>query len=311
MKEQTTHQVLMVRPANFGYNRETALNNRFQAVPEDISPKDVQKLAAIEFDNFVFLLEKSGIEVMVVNDTEDPVKPDAIFPNNWFTTHKDGSLITYPLFAKNRRLERREDVIEKLDQKFRIESRYSFEQYEEEDQFLEGTGSMVLDREKKIVYACLSERTHISLLDKFCLLKGYDKEVFTATDEKGEKIYHTNVMMMLGTQFAVVCLEAIDDEEEKRSLLQLLNKTGKGVIEITREQMSNFAGNMIELCNKDGDPYIIMSHRARKSLEKGQVKKLNDFATIIAPNIPTIEKFGGGSVRCMVAEIFLKKKKSG
>jgi hypothetical protein len=307
MKEQTTNHILMVRPANFGYNAETAMNNRFQEKPADISAEDIQKLALIEFDNFVFQLEKKGVNVMVVEDTEEPMKPDAIYPNNWFTTHRDGSFITYPMYAKSRRLERREEIINQIGDNFTIANRYSFEQYEEEDKFLEGTGSMVLDREKKIVYACLSPRTDVSLVDKFCLLKGYKKEVFTATDEKGEQVYHTNVMMTLGSQIAIVCFEAIDEEEERSSLLKLLNNSGKGVIEITRDQMSHFAGNMIELHNEEGEPLFVMSHQARKSLNKSQMKKLNDFATVIAPDIPTIEKYGGGSVRCMIAEIFLSE----
>lgn len=309
MKVQTTNHVVMVRPANFGYNAETAMNNRFQTRPEDIKPEDIQKLALIEFDNFVFQLEKAGVTVNVFEDTEDPLKPDAIFPNNWFTTHNDGSFITYPLYAKSRREERREDIIEGIGEKYKIENRYSFEQYEEEDKYLEGTGSMILDREKKVVYACLSERTDISLVDKFCLLKGFRKEVFTATDANEDKIYHTNVMMTLGTQMAVVCFEAINEEDERKSILKHLNQSGRSVIEISREQMSQFAGNMIELHNGEGEALIAMSQQTRKSLNKGQIKKLNDFATIIVPDIPTIEKYGGGSVRCMIAEIFLKPRK--
>lgn len=306
--KQSSNVVFMVRPSNFGYNEETASNNTFQSRPGAIKSADIQKLAVIEFDQFISELRQAGVTVIVYDDSKDPVKPDAIFPNNWFTTHEDGSLITYSMFAPNRRFERDEDILKKLSEHYDIKQRYSFEQYEKENLFLEGTGSMVLDRQNKTVYACLSPRTHISLLDKFCLLRGYRMVTVHAEDEKGLPIYHTNVMMALGSQFAIVCLEVIKEKEERNLLRETLNRSGKTIIEITESQMKEFAGNMLEVTNNKGEAIIVMSRNAKKSLTKPQLKRLSDFGSILSINIPTIETYGGGSVRCMMAEIFLSKK---
>jgi len=306
--KQSSNVVLMVRPSNFGYNEETAGNNAFQSRPEKIKSADIQKLAVIEFDQFVAELRQAGVTVIVYEDSNDSVKPDAIFPNNWFTTHEDGSLITYPMFAPNRRLERDESIIKQIATEFDIQQRYSFEQYEEDNLFLEGTGSMILDRQHKIVYACLSQRTDISLLDKFCLLRAYQKVTVHAINANGLPIYHTNVMMALGAQFAIVCLEIIKDKEERNLLRETLNRSGKTIIEITESQMNQFAGNMLEVTNDQGDEIIVMSRTAKKSLTKPQLKRLSDFGSILSIDIPTIETYGGGSVRCMMAEIFLPKK---
>ena len=307
--KQSTNVILMIRPAHFGYNEQTAENNSFQTKPGlEVKVGDVQKLAAIEFDQFVELLRQVEIKVLVYDDPGDPVKPDVIFPNNWFSTHEDGSLITYPMFAENRRLERDEKLIEQIDHSYLIKDRYSFEQYEDENIFLEGTGSMILDRQHKIVYACLSKRTDISLLDKFCLLKSYKKVAFHASGSNDVPIYHTNVMMALGSQFAIVCLEVIKDNDERTLLRKTLNRTGKTIIEITEEQMNHFAGNMLEVKNQSDETIIVMSRTAKKSLTKPQLKRLSDFGTILSADIPVIEKYGGGSVRCMMAEIFLPEK---
>lgn len=305
---QTTSQVLMVRPANFQYNEETGGDNMFQTSKTDLSGDDIRKIAQIEFDNAVEELRSKGIDVIVYNDTDSPIKPDAIFPNNWLSMHNDGTIITYPMYAENRRLERNDSVIEKIGEKFEINKRYSFEQYEEENLFLEGTGSMVLDHENKIAYACLSERTDIEILDKFSLLRGYEKVAFTALDSNGVRVYHTNVMMCIGKDFAVICLEIIRDPEEKAFVVESLEKHGKQIIEITEEQMNAFAGNMLQLENAEGETYLFMSNQARRSLTDAQIDLILSKTRISTVGIDTIEKFGGGSIRCMIAEIFLPEK---
>jgi hypothetical protein len=241
--------------------------------------------------------------VLVIEDSDEPNKPDAIFPNNWITTHEDGSLITYPMFSKIRRNERREEVINHLETDFLFSNRYAFEHYEDEHQFLEGTGSMVLDRVNRIVYACLSPRTSIELLDKFAVLKGYEVVRFKA-QSAGVDIYHTNVMMAMGHDFVVICMDAIGDEEDKEVVLSMFKKTGKEVVEITIEQMNSFAGNMLEVESLEGEPYMVMSEQAFNALTDHQISKISNHAQILAVPIDTIEKYGGGSARCMITEIF-------
>ena len=310
MNLQVSNTILMVRPYHFTFNEETAADNAFQENPAELSEKDIQKKVLEEFDNMVRVLRRVGITVLVYEEDEDKKNPDSIFPNNWISTHNDGSLITYPMFPPNRRKERNEDIIEMIEEQYRINQRYSFEQYEDEGQFLEGTGSMVFDRQAGIVYASLSERTHIQLLDKFCLLKNYDKVAFDATDQRGKVIYHTNVMMSVGSQMAIVGLEAIEDRNQRKNVLRKLNQSGKSVIEITQNQIDQFAGNMLQVYSiKKDRHYMVMSETAQKSLTAAQIKKINDFATILSIPIPTIERVGGGSVRCMMAEIFLPAKK--
>lgn len=310
MNRQITDSILMVRPGNFKYNEETADDNVFQKKIEGASESEIQKKVLSEFDGMVDLLQRAGIKVLVYRENENSDNPDSIFPNNWFSTHSDGSFITFPMLAPSRRGERSESIIEFVKEEFSVEQRYSFEQYEKENQFLEGTGSMIFDRKERIVYASLSERTHIQLLDKFCLLRNYEKVAFDALDQRGKPIYHTNVMMSVGSQMAVVGLDAIVDSAQRDFVLHRLNQSGKSVIEISQDQIDQFAGNMLQLYSPEKDThFLVMSETAKKSLTRAQIKRVNDFATILSIPIPTIEKVGGGSVRCMMAEIFLPAKR--
>ncbi|MBX2817293.1 MAG: amidinotransferase [Saprospiraceae bacterium] len=301
MTESIASRVLMIRPASFDYNEETAESNVFQVRPEEGS--DIQAMAVKEFDQLVSTLREEGIMVTVIDDDPSPHTPDAVFPNNWITLHSDGALITYPMQSEVRRQERREDIIEQIMEANGYTRRYSFEQYEEKGLYLEGTGSMVLDRQNRIVYACLSPRTDPTLLDKFCTLLGYRRCVFTATDAHGVPVYHTNVMMALGHTFAVICLESIDNESERTEVQALLSSTGKTIVPISRAQMLQFAGNMLLLQNRDGQPCLVMSSQARASLDPGQVDVLSSHAVLVNSAIPTIESVGGGSVRCMITEL--------
>jgi hypothetical protein len=308
MIQQTTATILMVRPANFGFNPETASNNFYQKKDER-NPSEINRLAQMEFDQFVGLLLEKGINVLVVEDTDEPKKTDAIFPNNWFSTHHDGKLVLYPMFSSNRRLERRKDLIELLMKKgFRITEIVDLTFFEKDGQFLEGTGSLILDRVNKIAYACRSLRTHAVPLNYFGRIMGYELVDFEASqlvDNIVSPIYHTNVMMHVGSEIAVVCLDSIPMASEKLKVQEYLEKTGKKMIPITTKQKFNFAGNMLEVKNKDGAKFTIMSDAAFQSLGEVQINSIKRFTEIIVPKIPVIEKIGGGSARCMMAEIFL------
>ena len=305
MKKQITSHIMMVRPANFGFNEETAENNAFQDASAERDDENIRKNAIREFDTFVEILRTNGIKVEVVQDSKEPVKTDAVFPNNWISFHEDGTVITYPMFSKIRRAERQESIIDQIASSYTVSNRYSFEQYEEEDSFLEGTGSMILDRENNIVYACLSDRTDIKILDKWCVLMNYRKVVFQAVDESDVPIYHTNVMMSLGETFAIICLESVRSEEEQRELLASFMQTGKSVIEISLAQMNAFAGNMLQVSNRLGSTFLVMSEKAFQSLEKEQLEEIEKHTQILRAPLNTIETYGGGSARCMMAEIFL------
>jgi hypothetical protein len=305
---QTASSLVMVRPASFGFNPETAQNNFYQK--EDGRPSsEIRFLAQREFDGFVTLLEDQGVKVLVVEDSEVPMKTDAVFPNNWFSTHPDGKLILYPMFSPNRRLERRKDIFEKLmGQGFRINEIIDLSFFEESDQFLEGTGSMVMDHTSKVIYACYSQRTHPVPLDYLAKILGYRIVGFDAGQAIGGEIspiYHTNVMMHIGTDLAVVCLESISRALDRQMVQETLSKSGKKVIPITSKQKFNFAGNMLEVSNDGGEKFTVMSQTALDSLTVGQIQSIEKYTTIISPSIPTIEKLGGGSARCMLAEIFL------
>jgi hypothetical protein len=308
MIQQTTATILMVRPANFGFNPETASNNFYQKKDER-NPSEINRLAQMEFDQFVGLLLEKGINVLVVEDTDEPKKTDAIFPNNWFSTHHDGKLVLYPMFSSNRRLERRKDLIELLMKKgFRITEIVDLTFFEKDGQFLEGTGSLILDRVNKIAYACRSLRTHAVPLNYFGRIMGYELVDFEASqlvDNIVSPIYHTNVMMHVGSEIAVVCLDSIPMASEKLKVQEYLEKTGKKMIPITTKQKFNFAGNMLEVKNKDGAKFTVMSDAAFQSLGEVQINSIKRFTEIIVPKIPVIEKIGGGSARCMMAEIFL------
>lgn len=302
--KQITNKVIMIRPINFGFNAETAENNAFQSQIEGLSSEDAQAQALKEFDAFVNLLKSNRIEVTVFEDTDDFYTPDSIFPNNWFSTHEDNVFVTYPMFSSVRRDERREDVLETIKPSNVKVKRYGFEYFEEEDKFLEGTGSMILDRENRIAYACLSERTHVEVLEKFCVLRNYRKIFFHSQDENGQYVYHTNVMLTIGEGFALICMDSIKDEEERKQLISSFKDTDKELIEINHEQMNNYAGNMLQLKNDLGERFIVMSLAAKNSLSENQLSTLEKHGTILAPSLKTIETLGGGSARCMVAENF-------
>jgi hypothetical protein len=305
---QSSSIILMVRPANFGFNPETAASNFYQK--EDArTHEEIQNLALQEFDGFVALLRDQGVEVLVIEDTIVPKKTDAIFPNNWLSTHPDGKVILYPMFSPNRRLERRKEIIEFLmDKGFGVSEIIDLSFFEEHGQFLEGTGSMVIDHQSRVIYASFSERTHPVPLEYLGKLLGYQVLGFNALQEVGGKlcpIYHTNVMIHLGTDVAVVCLESIVKSSEGQKVLESLIKSGRKVIPITLRQKFQFAGNMLEVSNSGGEKFTVMSQAAYDSLNVGQIQQIEKYTTIISPSIPTIEKLGGGSVRCMMAEVFL------
>ena len=308
--KQTTSVILMVRPTHFGFNPETADSNFYQK--QDPRHNDeIQRLALIEFDGMVAQLRDQGVEVLVMEDSESPLKTDAIFPNNWLSTHADGKLILYPMLSPNRRLERRKEILEQLLRLgFGISEIIDLSFFEEHGQYLEGTGSMVLDRQAKVIYAAFSERTHPVPLEYLGQLLGYQMVGFDAKQEVEGKlapIYHTNVMMHVGTDIAVVCLESIIKSEERQKVIDSLTKSGKKVIPITARQKFQFAGNMLEVSNDGGEKFTVMSQAALDSLNVGQIQQIEKYTTIISPAIPTIEKLGGGSARCMMAEIFLPK----
>lgn len=297
---QSTSEVLMIRPVHFGYNAETAVNNYFQQKTDST----VQEIAVQEFDELVSKLRSNKIIVNVVEDTIEPHTPDSIFPNNWISFHEDNSVTLYPMFAVNRRKERKETVLQFIRDHFNITKINDLSFYEQSGVFLEGTGSMVLDRENKIVYACLSPRTNEDVLDHFCKLYKYSKVVFIAADSKGNLIYHTNVMLCIGSRFAVVCLEAILEEKERIQVIESLVSSGKEIISISLQQLHHFAGNMLELKNADGENILVLSTQAYQSLHQQQIDALEKYATILHSSLNTIETAGGGSARCMLAEIF-------
>lgn len=299
---QTTSKVLMIRPANFGYNPETAVNNAFQ----QLSNEDCANSKAVhEFDNYVQLLRQNGVNVHVLQDTPEPYTPDSIFPNNWFSTHEGGTLVLYPMFAGNRRLERKPEVIEYVRNEFDVKRVVDLTRWEEKSLFLEGTGSMVLDRDSNLVYACASPRTDETVLEEFCDEMDCDYFLFRASDENDQPIYHTNVMMCVGSKFVLACIDAIKDISERENFIGLVEEVDKELIEISLEQMGNFAGNMLELKNDKGESLLIMSARARMVLDDSQITRLSSYCRILAPDVSTIEINGGGSVRCMIAEIFV------
>jgi hypothetical protein len=297
----------MVRPAAFGFNEETAANNYFQSNP-GINKDELQKKALAEFDNMVQTLRSHNINVLVVEDTKDPAKPDAIFPNNWLNTSPNGIVSVFPMYASNRRIEKRDEILEQIAKEFIIRDMQDWSEYEAEGRFLEGTGSMVIDYDNKMIYACVSERTSLSVLEKYAGTNGCQAIAFLATDKNGMPVYHTNVVMTLGENFCILCEEAIDEEWELIAVRQLLESTNHTIITITRDQMHQFAGNMMQVKNNKGEKYLIMSQTAFNSLRKEQKQMLEAYSTLLPIAIPTIEEVEGGSVRCMMAEIFLEKK---
>lgn len=305
MLQQTTSHLLMIKPVRFDFNAETAVNNSFQQASDD---KAVAEKATREFEQFVTILTHAGIDVTVVNDTAEPHTPDSVFPNNWISFHSDGSVFLYPMFATNRRQERKPHVLAAIREKFAVNNTIDLTGYEEQQLFLEGTGSMVLDRTNKIAYACLSPRTAIEVLNEWATKAGYDTVAFVSVDSSGSPIYHTNVMMCVADRYAVICLDSIPDQSERNLVEQQLSGTGKDIITISFEQMNHFAGNMLQVQNKEGKPYLVMSSQAFQSLTADQVSRIEAYNPILHSDIKTIETNGGGSARCMMAEVFLPLK---
>ncbi len=304
-KMQTTSHLLMIRPVDFKFNEQTAGDNKFQVAGEQ---ENVQHQALAEFDGFVNILRENGVDVTVISDTLDPATPDSIFPNNWVSFHEDGSVFLYPMHSPNRREERRKDIIDNLGKTFEVSHLTDLSFFEQQQLFLEGTGSMVLDRTHKIAYACLSVRTDKEVLENFAMLSGYEVVAFDAVDEHGFPIYHTNVMMCIGEKFAVVCLDSIKYTEDKIAILESFKATKKTVIDISFDQMNHFAGNMLEVKNKEGHSLLVMSEQALKALHGTQITALSAFSKIVTAPLYTIEQNGGGSARCMLAEVHLPLK---
>ena len=306
MRQQATSNILMIRPVRFGFNEETAESNAFQDVKLATETKNIaQEKALKEFDAMTQWLKNIGVNVIIVEDTPEPHTPDSIFPNNWISFHQSGKVILYPMQAQNRRLERRLDIIELLKNQFQVEEIIDLSHFEKQSKFLEGTGSMVLDRSHKIAYVCLSPRTNIEVLKAFEQEMGYKIIPFRAVDANQKPIYHTNVLMCVGDIFAVICLQAIPDLDERLMVKQCLENSGKHIIEISLAQMNSFAGNMLLILNKKGEKYLIMSTNAYESLTTLQRNTLDDYAQLVHFDLTTIERNGGGSARCMMAEVHL------
>jgi len=307
---QLTQHILMIRPAQFRKNEQTVINNYFQISPA-LPPADVINKAQEEFDNFVDVLMAKGVQVTVVQDTEDPDTPDALFPNNWVSFHADGTVALYPMFAENRRLERREAILELLEEGgFIIDQVMDYTTAEDAGIFLEGTGSLILDRVHNKAYCALSTRADEELFIEFCEDFEYTPVIFTAFQTVGQKrlsIYHTNVMMCLAESFAVICLDSIDNTKERKAVLSHLKEDGKEVIAISEDQMHHFAGNMLQVLGDNNTPYLVMSTSAFKSLNSNQLVKIAQHCEIIHSDLHTIETAGGGSARCMMAEVFLPR----
>lgn len=307
--KQITDTVFMVRPTQFRLNEQTAVNNYYQ--DEGVKIIDQNHKAQDEFDAFAKALQEKGINVIIISDDDKNDTPDSIFPNNWISTHQNGDVALYPMFAENRRLERRPEVLDRLEKEgFKIVNIVDYTSAEEEGFFLEGTGSLLLDRVNKKAYCSISPRADEELMIEFCEDFEYTPVLFTAfqtVEENRLPIYHTNVMMALGENYAVICLDCIDDKKERKNVLNHLKEDGKEVIAITEDQVNSFAGNMMQVHNSNGERFLVMSDQAYKSLSKDQICKLEKYNEILHPSISTIETLGGGSVRCMMAEVFLPK----
>ncbi len=294
--------ILMIRPVHFGYNAQTAVNNAFQ--DRTATSDNVQIQALQEFEAFVARLNAYDIEVLVVDDTLDPHTPDSIFPNNWISFHQDGTTVLYPMFAENRRLERKQSVLGAIQNHFLVERIIDYTVYEAQERFLEGTGSFVLDRDNRIAYACLSPRTDEGLFLALCEQLGYQPVVFRSLDQNGVPIYHTNVMMCVADRYVVINLDSIPEPDRDR-VVASLTKSGKTIVPISHKQMNHFAGNMLQVKNKYGKKFLVMSSQAYEALTDEQIEQLASFDPIIHSPLDTIEKNGGGSARCMMAEVFL------
>ncbi|MFY7756786.1 MAG: citrulline utilization hydrolase CtlX [Flavobacterium stagni] len=308
---QTTNSIVMIRPVAFRMNEQTAVNNYYQKVLDGLSPETVNAKAQEEFDAFVQKLRMAGVDVIVVEDTLEPNTPDSIFPNNWISFHETGDVVLYPMFAENRRAERREDILDILEEKgFVVNDIMDYTSAEEDNIFLEGTGSLLLDRQNGKAYCALSPRADEELMIEFCEDFEYTPVIFEAFQTVGDErklIYHTNVMMCIGDTFAVICADCIDDKKERKMVLDSLRSDEKDIILITEEQVNNFAGNMLEVKGTDGKRYLVMSSSAYQALTKKQIAQIEQHVTILHSSLDTIEACGGGSARCMMAEVFLPK----
>ena len=310
--QQITNTILMIRPVSFRMNEQTAVNNYYQKVLESLTPETVQFKALQEFDDFVEKLQAVGVNVIVINDTNETDTPDSIFPNNWISFHENGDVALYPMFAENRRLERREDILEALeDLGFQINNVVDYTSAEEEKIYLEGTGSLLLDRVNGKAYCALSPRADEDLLIEFCEDFEFTPVSFVANQTLNDKrvpIYHTNVMMCLGEKFSVICLDSIDDKKERKEVIKHLKEDRKEIIAISEEQVNSFAGNMLQVLGSNDERYIVMSNSAFESLSNQQIKQIEKHGTILYSSLDTIEACGGGSARCMMAEVFLPKE---
>ena len=307
---QATNSILMIRPINFGYNEETANDNHYQIKNSII--KNSNESAQNEFDNMVKNLKQNGISVHVFQDDENDYTPDSIFPNNWISFHENGDVGLYPMYAKNRRLERRPEVLEFLEEEgFGIENIVDYSGAESENKFLEGTGSMILDRENRVAYCSISNRSSEELFIEFCEDFEFIPVLFNSFQSVGNDrlpIYHTNVMMCVATDYVIICLDSIDDNKQRKNVSDFINDSGKKLIEISENQVESFAGNMLELVNDKGESVLVMSKSAEDSLNMNQKNTITNYSIIVSCDINTIEVCGGGSARCMMAEIFLPKK---
>ena len=305
---QTANTVLMVEPIAFGYNSQTAENNYFQVEQKEA---DIQEKALAEFNNFAEKLREKGIEVITVKDTLEPHSPDSIFPNNWVSFHEDGRVALYPMFAMNRRVERRQDILETIkNEGFLINEIDDLSNSEDNEKYLEGTGSMIFDHDFKIAYGSVSLRLDEELFRNFCENFGFTPVVFHSFQNVGNQrlpIYHTNVMMCVAEQFVVICLDCIDDELEREKVQEVIKSTEKEVIEITEDQLQQFTGNMLQVQNQEGTQFLVMSETAYRSLTPEQITQIESYCEIIYADLNTIEVNGGGSARCMLAEVFLPK----
>jgi hypothetical protein len=311
--KQTTSTLLMIQPAAFFFNEETAENNYYQDASKAVAKTSSQDLALKEFNEFVDLLRANHIKVIVVPDLVENQTPDSIFPNNWVSFHENGHVFLYPMYAKSRRKERRPEILDQVQNSgFSISTITDLSFTENEGLYLEGTGSMIFDRANQIAYAARSIRTDENLFIRYCESIGYQPVVFSSfqtVEQKRLPIYHTNVMMCVADRYAVICLSCIDDADERSMVREQLEKSGKTIIEISEEQVNQFAGNMLQVENEMGEKFLVMSDSACKSLTSEQLKLITSFNPILAPSLSTIETCGGGSARCMLAEVFLPKNR--
>jgi len=308
MPKQYTSNLMMVRPASFQFNYETAVSNAFQKSLDGLTENEIKQKAIEEFDSYVAKLRANKINVTVIQDTLEPAKPDAIFPNNWISMHENGSVFLYPMNTENRRLEIRPEIIEELKTHFVVKEITNLTTSVKDNKFLEGTGSLIFDHLNKIAYACLSPRTDKDLFEQYCTMIGYEAVSFYSADEHENLVYHTNVMLTIGDAFAVICLESIKDKDEQLLVKEKLGNSGHEIIDITFAQMNAFAGNMLQVQNTDDQTFLVISETSFKSLTKEQISQIEKHTNILSVEIPTIETIGGGSARCMLAEIYLEEK---